>query len=383
MPRLADVISTFDALYDPATAEAWDAVGLVCGDPDADMNKVLFAVDPVQAVADEAVAWGADLVITHHPLFLRPVHGVPATTPKGRLVHTLLTSGIALHVAHTNADSAAPGVSDALASAIGLTDVRPLTPKPVDATDKLVVFVPEPQTDDLIDALSAAGAGRIGNYERCAWRASGVGTFLPGDAASPTIGQRGSIEQVAEARVEMVLPRALRDAVLRALADAHPYEEPAYDLYELASPPGNTGIGRVGTLADAEPLEAFAERVAAALPGTAAGVRAAGDPAAPIRRVAVCGGAGDSLFEAVRAAGADAYLTADLRHHPASEALETSAIALVDVPHWASEWPWLVDASARLVAALAESGTTVETRVSTTPTDPWTLHTSARGGDSR
>ncbi len=382
MPKLADVIAAFDALYDPGTAESWDAVGLVCGDPDADVNKVLFAVDPVQAVAREAVEWGADLVVTHHPLFLRPVHGVPASTPKGRLVHTLLTSGISLYVAHTNADGAAPGVSDALASAIGLTDVRPLAPRP-ESTDKLVAFVPEPDVDAVIDALSAAGAGRIGNYERCAWRASGVGTFLPGDSASPTIGSRGAIEEVAEARVEMVMPRTLRGAVLRALTDAHPYEEPAYDIYELATRPGDTGLGRVGTLIEPEPLEVFVERVAAALPRTAAGVRAAGDPAAPIRRVAVCGGAGDALFGAVRAAGVDAYVTADLRHHPASEAVEAAPIALVDVAHWASEWPWLEDASARLVAALAESATTVETRLSTTPTDPWTLHTTARGGDSR
>ena len=378
---LADVVAAFDALYDPATAEDWDAVGLVCGDPRAPVSKVLFAIDPVQAVGAEAVQWGADLVITHHPLFLRPVHGVAATTPKGRVVHNLLTNGIALHVAHTNADGAAPGVSDALADAIGLTDVHPLAPRPVEATDKLVVFVPDPVVDKVIDALSNVGAGQIGNYERCAWRASGVGTFLPGAAAAPTIGKRGAIEHVAEARVEMVMPRARRAAVLQALRDAHPYEEPAYDVYELAARPGNTGIGRVGSLGEAEPLHTFAERVAAALPHTASGVRAAGDPAAPIQRVAVCGGSGDSLFSAVRSAGVDAYVTADLRHHPASEATETAGIALVDVPHWASEWPWLKDASARLVAALAESGTTVETRVSTTPTDPWTLHTSARGGD--
>ena len=382
MPSLADVIAAFDALYDPASAEEWDAVGLVCGDPDANVTRVLFAVDPVQAVADEAVQWSADLVITHHPMFLRPVHGVAATTPKGRVVHALIANGIALHVAHTNADSAAPGVSDALAVAIGLTDVHPLAARPGEPTDKLVVFVPDPVVDKVIDVLSAAGAGQIGNYERCAWRASGVGTFLSGDAASPTVGSTGTIEQVAEARVEMVMPRRRRAAVLEALRDAHPYEEPAYDVYELAALPGNTGIGRVGSLAEPVSLRSFAERVAAALPSTAAGVRAAGDPAAVIQRVAVCGGAGDSLFGAVQAAGVDAYVTADLRHHPASEAIETSGIALVDVPHWASEWPWLQNASARLVGALAESGTTVETRVSTTPTDPWTLHASARGGDS-
>jgi putative NIF3 family GTP cyclohydrolase 1 type 2 len=120
VPTIGDVVAAMDRLYDPARAESWDAVGMVCGEPDAVVRRVLFAVDPVTAIAEEAVAWGADLVVTHHPLFLRPVHGVAATSPKGRLVHRLIGAGIALHTAHTNADSADPGVSDALAVAIGL-----------------------------------------------------------------------------------------------------------------------------------------------------------------------------------------------------------------------------------------------------------------------
>jgi dinuclear metal center YbgI/SA1388 family protein len=374
VPRLADVIAALDDLYDPSRAEQWDAVGLVCGDPDAEVGRVLFAVDPVAVVADEAVAWEADLLVTHHPLFLRPVHGVAASTPKGRVVHTLIRHGIGLHVAHTNADSTDPGVSDALAAAIGLSGLRPLAPQPAEATDKLVVFVPEPDTDRLIDALSEAGAGRIGAYDRCAWTASGVGTFRAGEGANPTIGSVGAVEQVPETRVEMVMPRSRRRPVLSALAAAHPYEEPAYDVYELAGLPAGTGIGRVGTLAESESLTSFARRVARSLPATAGGVKVAGDPDASVRTVAVCGGAGDSLFDAVRSAAVDAYVTADLRHHPASEALEDGAPALVDVAHWASEWPWLSDAAARLAAALGRSGTTVETRVSTTPTDPWTMH---------
>jgi dinuclear metal center YbgI/SA1388 family protein len=374
VPRLADVVAALDSLYDPSRAEQWDAVGLVCGDPDADVARVLFAVDPVAAIADEAVAWQADLLVTHHPLFLRPVHGVAASTPKGRVVHTLIRHGIGLHVAHTNADSADPGVSDALAAAIGLADLRPLAPQPAADTDKLVVFVPEPDTDRLIDALAAAGAGRIGAYERCAWTASGVGTFRAGEGANPTIGTVGAVEQVPETRVEMVMPRNRRHAVLAALVATHPYEEPAYDVYELAGLPASTGIGRIGTLPAAEPLAAFAHRVARALPATAGGVKVAGDPDASMHTVAVCGGAGDSLFGAVRAAGVDAYVTADLRHHPSSEVREEGGPALVDVAHWASEWPWLTDAAKRLAAALAGTGTTVETRVSTTPTDPWTMH---------
>ncbi|TDC53924.1 Nif3-like dinuclear metal center hexameric protein [Jiangella ureilytica] len=272
--RLADVVAAAERLYPPELAESWDAVGLVCGDPDAQVGRILFAVDPVAAVADEALVWGADLIITHHPLFLRAVHGVPATTPKGRLVHRLITGGVALFTAHTNADRAAPGVNDALAAALGLEDTRPL---------------------------------------------------VPADGGDPAL-----------------------------------------------------GLGRVGRLPRPEPLAAFAHRVAGALPVTAAGIRAMGDPHAVVETVAVCGGAGDSLLGAVRAAGADVYVTADLRHHPSSEAGEAGGPALVDVSHWAGEWPWLGSAAALLTVELSAAGSTVETRVSTTPTDPWTLHQPAQ-----
>ncbi|RIQ11398.1 Nif3-like dinuclear metal center hexameric protein [Jiangella rhizosphaerae] len=274
MVRLADVVAALERLYPPELAESWDAVGLVCGDPDALVRRVLFAVDPVAAVVDDALDWDTDLVVTHHPLFLRPVHGVPATTPKGRLVHRLITGGAALYTAHTNADRAAPGVNDALASVLGLEETCPLVP---------------------------AGS-----------------------------------------------------------------EDPAL------------GLGRVGRLPRPEPLSAFVRRVAAALPETAAGVRAMGHPDSVVATVAVCGGAGDSLLGHVRALGVDAYVTADLRHHPSSEAGEAGGPALVDVAHWASEWPWLPDAAALLTAELSGAGATVETRVSTTPTDPWTLHRPAR-----
>lgn len=272
VPTLRDVVAILERVYDPAWAESWDAVGLVCGDPDEPVRTVGFAVDPVAAVIDEALERGADLLVTHHPLFLRGVHGVPATTFKGRLVHKLIRGGAALFTAHTNADSADPGVSDALAQALGLHDLRPLEPR----------------------------------------------------AADPEL-----------------------------------------------------GIGRVGELAESESLSTFAARVAAALPATSGGVRVAGDADRAVRRVAVCGGAGDTLFGAVRSSGADVYVTADLRHHPASEALEAGGPALVDVAHWASEWPWLRHAAEVLRSELGPAGTNVGTYVSTLVTDPWTAHLAA------
>jgi dinuclear metal center YbgI/SA1388 family protein len=380
---LGDVLDVLERLYPVASAQSWDAVGLVCGDPDRTVSKVLLAVDPTAEVVDEAVEWGADLLLTHHPLLLRAVHGVPATTSKGRVVHRLIKGDCALFVAHTNADAALPGVSDALARVIGLDDLEPLVPQPVTPLDKVVAFVPHEDAERLVDALADAGAGELGDYRRCAWTTTGTGTFVPQPGASPTVGTVGEAALVGETRVEMVLPRHRRAAVVAALRRAHPYEEPAFDLLELADLGPGTGLGRVGVLPQPVTLETFAQHVASVLPTTVQGVRVSGPADAHVQRVAVCGGAGDDLFAAVRASGADVYLTSDLRHHPASEAREHTfgaAPYLVDVAHWASEWPWLRGFESRLLSGLAERASTVETRVSTTRTDPWTFHVPSRGG---
>jgi dinuclear metal center YbgI/SA1388 family protein len=304
-PALADVVRVLEQMYDPAWARDWDAVGLVCGDPDAPVRRILLAVDPVAAVVDEALAWHADLVLTHHPLLLQGVHGVAATTAKGRVIHRLVRSGTALYTAHTNADAAAPGVSDALARVLGLTDLEPLSADPPDPMDKIVTFVPPEAVDSLVDALAKSGAGDLGRYSRCAW----TGTFVLGGsvapASSPALGRHGSQTDAPEQRVEMVMPRSARPAVVAVLRAVHPYEEPAFDVYELASWSGPRGIGRVGRLSAATSLREFAMLVAEALPAAAQGVRVAGDPTAPVQRVAVCGGAGDSLLDAVRASGAE------------------------------------------------------------------------------
>src|SRR5918912_1720325 len=194
-------------MYDPAWAREWDAVGLVCGDPAAPVRRVLLAVDPVEVVVDEALAWHADLLLTHHPLLLRPVHAVAATSFKGRVIHRLVRSGCALYTAHTNADVAARGVSDALARVLGLTDLEPLAADPADPVDKIVTFVPVDGVDKVVDALAAAGAGEIGEYSRCAFASTGTGTFVPGSGARPTVGEIGHRADVDEHRVEMVLPR--------------------------------------------------------------------------------------------------------------------------------------------------------------------------------
>jgi dinuclear metal center YbgI/SA1388 family protein len=298
---LRDVVEALETLYPSAWAESWDAVGLVCGDPADQVRRVLLAVDPVEAVVEQAVAGGFDLLVTHHPLYLRGTTSVAATDPKGRAVHRLVKAGCGLFVAHTNADVADPGVSDALAAAVGLRDVRPLQPQPRDPLDKLVAFVPEDDAEALLDALSDAGAGTVGDYERCAWTTSGTGTFRPLEGANPTIGRVGAVERVTETRLEVVLPRRSRQSVLRALLTAHPYEEPAYDVLELATVVGRRGLGRVGELVEPTPLGDLVGKVARALPATASGVRATGDLETMVTTMAVCGGSGDGLLaEAAR-----------------------------------------------------------------------------------
>jgi dinuclear metal center YbgI/SA1388 family protein len=371
-PTVGDAIAALQRAYPRELAAEWDAVGLVCGDPAEPLRSVLVAVDPVPETVEEAVGEGAQLLVTHHPLLLRGVHGVGADTPKGALVHRLIRAGAALFTAHTNADAADPGVSDALAAAIGLTVTGPLEGAPEAPLDKIITFVPTgPDLGAVHRALADAGAGNIGDYSHCSFATAGTGQFMPLDGAHPAIGQVGRLERVAETRLEMVLPRGRRAAVVAALRAAHPYEEPAFDLLELAPVPSARGLGRIGTLPGPEPLSAFTARVAAALPVTAWGVRAAGDPDRPVERVAVCGGAGDSALDAALAAGVDAYVTADLRHHPAAEhLLRAGAPALVDVAHWASEWPWCAQAADILRGAL---GGSVGVRVSTLRTDPWTI----------
>jgi dinuclear metal center YbgI/SA1388 family protein len=373
---LGDVVALLHRRYDPRTADGWDRVGLVCGDPDEPVEQVLFAVDPVAVVVDEAIADGAGLLVTHHPLFLGGVHGVAADTAKGRVVHRLIRAGIGLLAAHTNADNALPGVSDAIAGALGVVGTVPLEGLDADPAplDKLIVFVPEADTEALIDALAAAGAGRIGDYDRAAFAAPGTGTFRPLAGANPHIGSVGRVERVAESMLQMIAPRSRRADVVAALRAAHPYEEPAFDVIELAPVPDGRGGGRVGELADPMPLRAFADLVAHTLPTTAHGVRVAGDPDREVRRVAICGGAGDSLLGAAQASGADVYLTSDLRHHRASEHVEAGGCALVDVAHWAAEWMWLPQAARLLEQDAAAAGLALGTTVSTTVTDPWTFH---------
>jgi hypothetical protein len=290
----------------------------------------------------------------------------------------MISTGIAHFAAHTNADVARCGVSESLARTLGLTDLLPLAAAPAPALDQLTVFVPADHLVAVIEALTEAGAGKLGNYDQCTFTVEGTGTYRPGPGADPFDGELGVLTRKAEQRLSMVLPRARRAQVLAAMRAAHPYEEIAFELTEQPALASGTGTGRIGLLDRAMSLADFTAHAVSCLPRTAWGVRAAGDPDRTVRRVAVCGGAGDSYIDLARAAGADVFLTSDLKHHRTLEAVTERAqptgpapMALVDAAHWATERPWL-DTAAGLLAA--EFGSAVDLTVSDTVTDPWSLH---------
>lgn len=369
---LRDVVSTIENAYAPRWAQDGDAIGLIAGEPHSSVDRVLFAIDPVSSVVQEAIAYDADLLVVHHPLLYRPVSAIAADSPKGRVLHDLIRNGTALYVAHTNADIPPRGVSESLALALGLADLEYLGAQPADPLDMVVAFVPREDVDKLIDALAEAGAGSLGDYDRCASVTEGVGTFRPSPLANPTIGESGRIEVVDEARVEMIVRRGRRQQVIDALRRAHPYEEPAFDVHELATFAVDRGSGRIGSLAQPTSLRAFADQVAAALPPTAIGARVAGELDRQVQRVAVVGGAGDFLLDEARQIGVDVYVTSDLRHHPASEFREYDAApALIDIPHWAAEWTWLPVAQQTLSESWQARGWSIASDVSRLCTDPW------------
>ncbi|MCG7248490.1 Nif3-like dinuclear metal center hexameric protein [Corynebacterium simulans] len=266
---VGDIRRVLEEAYPPHLAEKWDAVGLICGDPEDEVGKVAFALDCTQQVAEKAVEMGAQMLVVHHPLLLRGVTSVAADTPKGKVIHTLLKGGVALFAAHTNADKARPGVNDKLAELVGIEPGRP------------------------------------------------------------------------------IIPHALSDA----------------EVTETS-----LGLGRIGELPEPMTLREFTQQVANALPETVWGIRAAGDPDDVVKRVAVSSGSGDSFLDAARELGVDVYVTSDLRHHPVDEHLRAGGPAVVDTAHWASEFPWTMQAR-----DIVEKAYKVDTEIIELRTDPWTL----------
>lgn len=338
MPTIADIAHALEAWAPLGSAQSYDNVGLQVGDARRPVERALIALDLTPAVIDEAVEHGATLIITHHPLIFRPLRSVTAGGFVSGLALRLAEAGIALYAAHTNLDAAPGGVSFALAEHLGLEDVRFLD-RMEESLYKLVTFVPADHLDAVRTALAEAGAGRIGEYEACAFAHPGTGYFRPSENATPFTGTAaGDLEQAQEMRLEVEVARWDLGRVRKALQSAHPYEEVAYDVYPVLQPHTRAGLGALGTLPEPEPLPAFLQRVAERL--GAGSLRYAGDPGATVRTVAVCGGSGSDFTRLALQAGADAYVTADVTYHKFFDVLSADGhprMALIDAGHYETE----------------------------------------------
>ena len=337
-PSIESIADALEAWAPPGSAQSYDNVGLQVGNAQRTVDRVLLALDLTPQVIDEAQSIGATLIITHHPLLFKPLSSLTADSFTSRLALRLAEAGIALYSIHTNLDAAPGGVSFALADHLGLIDVAFLDGF-ADTLFKLATFVPRDDMNAVRSALADAGAGRIGDYEACAFATDGTGFFRPGDATDPHIGEAGGTrESVDEVKLEVEVARWDVGDVLAALQSAHPYEEVAYDVYPVKQKNSRAGLGAVGQLAEPMPLHAFLERVAHRL--DAGSLRYVGDPQSTVERVAVCGGAGSDFIGSARSAGADAYVTADVKYHEFFGALDhdgTPGMALIDPGHYETE----------------------------------------------
>jgi dinuclear metal center YbgI/SA1388 family protein len=349
MPRVSDVLAAIESLAPWSDALPNDKVGLQVGDPSAPVTRVFVALDRSLAMLEKAAASGAEMVISHHPLIWDPIKRVVSSDTVGRSLQVLIGHGMALAGVHTNWDVAVGGITETMAALLELSNLTSFGEGAPCARLKLVFFVPVEAADAVIDALSAAGAGRVGFYERVAFSGPGMGTFVPLKGANPSVGAVGRRETVAELRVEMEVSDGAVEKCVAALLAAHPYEEVAYDLFRQ-EPRSSLRLGRVGRLAKPMSLREF---------GTFADERFQtrswvwGDPDRIVERVGVVGGAGDSEWPAALAAGAEVFLTGEVAQHQALEATR-QGLCMVASGHYATEHPGCVALAAALRSRLPE-----------------------------
>jgi dinuclear metal center YbgI/SA1388 family protein len=329
---LGEFTHWLEELIPPAFQEHYDNSGLQVGDPEALTDSVLLTVDVTTDVIAEARQHGCNLIISHHPLIFTPLKRIAGGSETERCVASAVRAGISIYSAHTSFDNVSWGVSHILAEKIGLTKIRVLAPLKGKLL-KIITFVPVSHAGRVREALFAAGAGHIGNYDRCSFSVSGDGTYRAGDGANPFAGRVGEDHSEPEIRMEAVMPSHLSTACVRALLEAHPYEEAAFDIVTLENEYHGAGAGAIGTLPVALTVNALLERLKE-LTGIPV-IRYSGDTARTVKTIAVCGGSGSDLINAAARAGADAFVTGDIKYHAFMQAPGDMIVA--DIGHYESE----------------------------------------------
>jgi dinuclear metal center YbgI/SA1388 family protein len=329
---IQDILSFLDQVAPPAYQESYDNATLICGDKNWTLKGVVCTLDCTEAVVEEAIALGANLIVAHHPIVFKGLKSLTGKTYVERTLIKAIQADVAIFAIHTNLDNVANGVNKRISNRLELSKTRILQPKRKLLTN-LVFFVPTASKNQVLEAVFQAGAGRIGEYSDCAFSSAGLGQFTPSEKANPTLGQPGHPHEEAELRVEVILPTHLSQRVLSALKAAHPYEEVAYYLSNLENENQEVGAGMIGELAQPMTEEAFFRHLKSTM--NLSIIKTSPLTNKPIQRVAVCGGAGIFLLEDAKRAGADVFITSDVKYHEFFDA--EGALILCDIGHYESE----------------------------------------------
>ncbi|MCW3104608.1 MAG: Nif3-like dinuclear metal center hexameric protein [Bacteroidetes bacterium] len=329
--KLKEITDHLESIAPLAYQESYDNAGLICGSHDLEVTAALICLDSTEAVLDEAIAMGCNLVIAHHPIVFSGLKKFNGKNYVERVIIKAIRNNIAIYAAHTNLDNVIDGVNAKIAEKLGMKDCRILVPQK-DKLKRLITFCPQDKADEVRNAMFKAGAGQIGNYDECSFNSMGTGTFRAGEDADPYVGKPGERHEEKETKIETILPAHLESKVLSALIKAHPYEEVAYDLIPLHNVHKEVGGGLIGEIEEADEME-FLKRLKSAM--KAESVRFTALRGKKVKKVAVCGGSGSFLLPAAIRAGADVFVTADFKYHQFFDA--ENQIVIADIGHYESE----------------------------------------------
>jgi dinuclear metal center YbgI/SA1388 family protein len=330
--RIKDIINFLEAWAPSALQESYDNSGLLLGEPTDQINQALITLDVTEAVIDEAIESKSGLIIAHHPFIFKSIKKIGNSHWIDRCIRKAIKHDIGIYAIHTNLDNVHTGVNKKIADKIGLINTRILKSKH-QTLSKLTVFVPSVNKESLLNALHAAGAGKIGNYDHCSFQTEGTGTFRPNDQANPTIGTSGKDQTVEETRIEVIIPKHLTQKVLDAMKDSHPYEEVAYYLQELMNSNQETGSGMIGELNSPLNADAFLAHLKKCMNLNI--IRHTELVKKEIKKIAICGGSGSFLLNHALRHQADIFITADFKYHEFFEA--NNDIIIADIGHYESE----------------------------------------------
>jgi dinuclear metal center YbgI/SA1388 family protein len=330
--QLSEIITIFDHEAPPVYQEPYDNSGLAVGEPSMEITGALVCLDVTLTVLNEALAQGLNLIISHHPLIFSPVRQLVGKNNTEKILIQALRNNVAIYSAHTNMDNVPNGVNERICRKLGIAGAQILLPRSK-GLFKLVTYVPESHADQVRSALFSAGAGHIGNYDSCSYNVSGNGTFKPLEGADPYVGEIGKLHFEKEIRIETVIPEHVKNQVIKALLDNHPYEEVAYDIYSLDNAWDQVGAGMIGELPEAQTEQDILNKIKQVF--NCKVLRHSKLTGKPVKKVAVCGGSGSFLISSAIAAHADLFLTGEIKYHQFFEAEDRLVVA--DIGHYESE----------------------------------------------